>query len=77
MYLPSDSGPNFQCGIITATQYAIPVELEAGDDVIIMTSHHYGIVHGFVEPVVLYEGLSHVGGLPWACTAREGTRHLL
>lgn len=67
--LPSDSRPYFQCGIIAATQYTIPIELEAGDDVIIVSSHHYGIVHRLVEPIVLDEGLPHVGGLPWACTA--------
>lgn len=75
--LPSNGRPNPQRCIITTTQYSFAVELEAGNNVVIVTFHHGGFVHRFVEPVIFYQILAHVCRFPRASTTRQRTRYLL
>lgn len=76
-YLSRISGPQFQSGIITAAKDTVPLELEAGYNMVIMTSHHDRAQNRFGHPVVLNDSLTHVCRLPRAREMRHVAWYLL
>ena len=45
-YLPRDCRPDLECVVVRATDDAVTAELEACDDVVVMTLQHLGVGRG-------------------------------
>lgn len=63
-YLAGDGGPHFQSVVVRAADNSIPRELEARNDVIVMTFQHFWRADRLRPPVHLDIMLPHVGLLP-------------